>query len=317
MNTKPLLIATAIAAAFAVGPIALAQDTGSDAGTTTGTTTGSTTGSAAGSTAGTTADAAADAAALASVPPESLAERFADLAGSTDAASQVVAGLRSGGDFSITRDVETVQPDGSIVIETVETAVANANDAMGFGEINNALTLADALVESGAFADVGAALGDPDGILQLRADGLGWGEIAQELGFNLGALVSAHAGPAGTGAVRAGLDEAAGVAVDAAGTGLGIAADAAGTRAGVAAGSATAVDARLQAGAGRDVAADARVNARIDAGARADGAGRPASVGRPLLPERPVSLDRPTAIDLPVSIERPQRPERPQRGGGR
>ena len=50
--------------------------------------------------------------------------------------------------------------------------------------------------------------------------------------------------------------------------------------------------------------ADARVNARVDAGASVSG--RPVGVGQVLRPERPERAERP---------QRPERPTRPIRGG--
>lgn len=210
------------------------------------------------------ADGSADTAATASVPADRLATRYADLVGSTDAAAELVQQLR----------VNT------------ETGAA-----MGYGEIDMTLALAGALVDSGAAADVDAAL---ETVLQLRTDGMGWGEIAQELGFNLGQLISA--GHRADAAVQAdGKAEA----------GLAIAEDAKSrgdvSASGADAGASTAASAKVQADVGRAIAADAKVNARIDAGARGTTSGRPAGVGAPVLPQR---------VQLPVRPDRPQRPGR-------
>jgi hypothetical protein len=72
--------------------------------------------------------------------------------------------------------------------------------------------MAQALVDAGTYADLQSALSgttttvtNPDGttttstsggVLALRADGMGWGQIAKQLGFNLGELVSASNGHA-------------------------------------------------------------------------------------------------------------------------
>lgn len=282
MKTTRLVLATLIAAALAGSPMAFAVDGSVDTDTAT------------------SSRASADAA----VPTERLATRYAELAGSTDAAAEVVAGLRAGGDFSF-------------LVDDAELLVANPTQGMGYGEINITLAMAEALVDSGAYPDLATALGDPDGVLQLRADGMGWGEIAQQFDLNLGQLVSAGAGTAGRGAAaaNAGIDGIEATAAGAAAAGLAIAADASGGRSEGAArgeggaGASTAADARLQTGAGGAVAADARVNARVDAGLRGGTSGRPETVGRPVLPERPALLDR------PLPIERPLRPERPERGG--
>lgn len=281
MKTTRLLLATLIATALAGSPMAFAVDGGTDVD------------------AATSSRASADAA----VPTERLATRYAELAGSTDAAAEVVAGLRAGGDFSF-------------LVDEAEFLVANPTQGMGYGEIDITLAMAQALVDGGSYPDLATALGDPDGVLQMRADGMGWGEIAQQFDLNLGQLVSAGAGAAGRGAAaaNAGIDGIEATAAGAA-AGLAIAADASGGRSEGAArgegsaGAGTAAEARLQAGAGGAVAADARVNARVDAGLRGGTSGRPEAVGRPVLPERPALLDR------PLPIERPLRPERPERGG--
>lgn len=193
MNATPryLLLPVALSfALFAVMP-AFAQDTGSD-------------------------DAIV---AEASVPADRLAERYAELAGSPEAAADLVSQLRSGGDFTVTETVTTpvLDANGDPVLDangnpqttttTVERTIANPNGPMGYGEINITLSMAQALLDAGAYPDLQSALTgtvttvtNPDGtttttssggVLAMRADGMGWGQIANELGFKLGALVSA------------------------------------------------------------------------------------------------------------------------------
>lgn len=175
----------------------------------------------------------------------------------------------------------------------------------GQGEAAISDALANALVETGAAADMDLATA---AVLDLRAQGMGWGEVARELGFNLGHEVSAvrsegratAARASGTvdtaveGAVVAAADETAPVTVDI-------------DNNGVRAGADTAASARAQGEVGRAVAADARVNARVDAGASVSG--RPVGVGQVLRPERPERAER------PQRPQRPERPTRPIRGG--
>jgi hypothetical protein len=185
MNPKPkhlLLSATLAAALFATVP-AFAADSGSDAAVV----------------------------AEATVPAARLADRYAELAGSEQAATDLVSELRTGGDFTVTQDVTTTttNPDGTTTTttSTVDTTIANPNGPMGYGEINITLAMAQALVDSGASPDLQSALTGTTttvtnadgttttttsgGVLAMRADGMGWGQIAKKLGFNLGELVSA------------------------------------------------------------------------------------------------------------------------------
>lgn len=182
MTTSMKLLPLALAAAlFAMTPV-LAQDAGDDA-----------------------------VVAEASVPKTKLVDRYTDLAGSSEAAEDLVSDLRTGGDFTVTEEVTTTttNPDGTTTTttSTVERTIVNPNGPMGWGEVNITLSLAQALVDSGAAADLETALTGAtttvtnpdgtttttttDGVLAMRADGMGWGAIAKELGFNLGSLISA------------------------------------------------------------------------------------------------------------------------------
>lgn len=185
MNAKPryLLLSAALAAAlFATAPV-LAQDSDTDA----------------------------EVVAEATVPAERLAERYTELAGSPEAATELVNQLRGGEDFIITEEVTTTttNADGTTTTttSTVERTVVNPNGPMGYGEVNITLAMAQALVDGGVYADLESALTGTSttvtnedgtttttvegGVLAMRADGMGWGQIAKELGFNLGTLVSA------------------------------------------------------------------------------------------------------------------------------
>lgn len=179
----PLLLSIAIGAALLAAVPAFAQSTGDDTTVI----------------------------AKASVPQSRLVSRYTDLAGSDAAATDLVNDLRTGVDFSVTTDVTTTvtNADGTTTTTTapVTTTIANPNGAMGWGEVNITLSLAQALLDSGAATDLQSALTgttttvtNPDGtittttaggVLAMRADGMGWGQIAKELGFNLGTLISA------------------------------------------------------------------------------------------------------------------------------
>jgi hypothetical protein len=112
---------------------------------------------------------------------EQLIERYTELAGSKKNATSLVTGLRDGKEVKLTQGTSTVT-------FTPQTG------KMGYGNIDNALALAQASLggsptptELKSVLTGGTVNNVPyDGILNLRASGMGWGVIAQELGFKLG-----------------------------------------------------------------------------------------------------------------------------------
>ena len=138
-------------------------------------------------------------AALAQSEPQ-LIGRYTELAGSKQNATSLVTGLRDGKEIRLSngRTVETFTPP---------------TGKMGYGNIDNALALAqESLADQGITkptpAQLEAALmGDAtlklEGILQMRADGKGWGQIAQSLGFKLGDVKRSDHAPAKTERVSA------------------------------------------------------------------------------------------------------------------
>jgi hypothetical protein len=106
---------------------------------------------------------------------DQLIERYTELAGSKENATSLVTGLRDGKEVKLTQGTSTAT-------FTPETA------KMGYGNVDNALALAQASLKDKGIteptpAQLQAALTD---LLKLRASGMGWGVIAQELGFKLG-----------------------------------------------------------------------------------------------------------------------------------
>lgn len=195
-------------------------------------------------------------------PTERLADRHGEAAGSTESAIGLVTGLRAGGDFTLG-----------------DTLVTNPNEAMGYGEVDIALSIASALVESGAYADLASALGGD--VLAMRAEGMGWGEIAAALDFNLGQLMSAGRRPSGAGETEASAEADASL--------------------GIAGNANASANANAQVGLDRAAAARANTGGGIGIGARPE---RPAIPARPALPERAAAPPR------------PEPPPRPGRGGG-
>ena len=109
-----------------------------------------------------------------------LTEKYATLAGSQANAKILVNGLRDGTDFKI----------GS-------TSFDPPTGKMGYGNVNIALSLAEkSLADQGIMKPTAAQLESAligtsakPGILALRADGKGWGQIANSMGFRLGELM--------------------------------------------------------------------------------------------------------------------------------
>jgi hypothetical protein len=134
--------------------------------------------------------------------PERLSARYTALAGSETNAKSLVAGLRDGTDVKLTSGAAT-------------TTIDPPTGKMGYGNVNIALALAEANLKEQGIAQptaeqLKAALNggtitsssgktvQMSGVLQMRASGKGWGEIAHVLGFKLGDIVrSAKADGAG------------------------------------------------------------------------------------------------------------------------
>ncbi|MFL6574351.1 MAG: hypothetical protein ACJ8G4_21550, partial [Burkholderiales bacterium] len=112
---------------------------------------------------------------------QQLVERYTELAGSTQNSTALVTGLRDGSVIKLT--------SGNTV-----TTIDLPTQKMGFGNVDNALALTQASLEKQGITNA-----TPEqlktalvGVLDLRAAGQGWGEIAHSLGFNLGEIKSAQ-----------------------------------------------------------------------------------------------------------------------------
>ena len=155
-----------------------------------------------------------------------IASNFASLAGSEENALALVNALRTGDAVKL-----TYPPTGTGTTPTIST-IDPPTGNMGWGNVKIALALAqDQLARAGianpTAGQLQAALNggtvsvkNPDGtttttqlrgVLQMRVDGMGWGEIAQATGTKVGPVVSqlkmAHAKvatiPAGTASTTA------------------------------------------------------------------------------------------------------------------
>lgn len=133
-----------------------------------------------------------------------LAATYSGFAGSDANAQALVNGLRDG--TSITLNTTTTHPDGTT--STTATTFQPATGKLGYGEVNISLALAkdelaklgitdptadqiEAALNGGSITLADGSTQDLQGVLALRADGQGWGQIAKTMGVNLGAIVSA------------------------------------------------------------------------------------------------------------------------------
>ena len=108
---------------------------------------------------------------------QQLVERYSDFAGSPANAKALVTGLRDSSSITLTSGTTT-------------TTIDPPTQKMGYGNIDNALSLAQAALQKQGITDP-----TPEqlksglmGVLQMRAGGAGWGEIAHSMGFKLGEL---------------------------------------------------------------------------------------------------------------------------------
>ncbi|CAM0997284.1 Cell surface protein [Rhodanobacter sp. Root179] len=131
-----------------------------------------------------------------------LSTAFTGFAGSDANAQALVSGLRDGSE--ITLDDVITNADGTTT--TTSTTFTPATGQMGYGNVKIALSLAEATLAKDGITDptateVEAALNggtlmladgtsiDMKGVLAQRADGAGWGQIAQAEGFKLGEVM--------------------------------------------------------------------------------------------------------------------------------
>jgi len=123
-----------------------------------------------------------------------IAADFEPFAGSNENATALVTGLRNGSEVTLTQEG---QPSATFTPPT---------KPMGYGNVSTTLALAkyqlaqqgitqptpeqlSTALNGGTITVDGKSM-DYQGVLQMRADGMGWGQIAQQLGTKLGPVVS-------------------------------------------------------------------------------------------------------------------------------
>ncbi|AYH45481.1 hypothetical protein [Azoarcus sp. DN11] len=223
---------------------------------------------------------------------ESMAKDFSPLVGSQTDALALIQGLHTG-------TAVVLQP-GSTATPESRPVTVTPTAPMGYGNVFITLALAQAsLTQAGitkpTSAELAAALTGGtivvngqatnfQGILTMRAAGMGWGKIAQENGFKLGRVISA---------IKSGNERVA---------------------------QSIRSDARAEHRASQAEKAEQRGNSDAAARAeRAEKAERPSRpekververaerVERPERPERPERIERPERVERPEKVERPTR----------
>jgi antitoxin (DNA-binding transcriptional repressor) of toxin-antitoxin stability system len=123
-----------------------------------------------------------------------VAAGFQSFAGSRENSTALVTGLRNGSEVTLT---QTGEPSATFT---------PATKPMGYGNVSTSLSLAKYQLAqqgitnptpeqlqtalNGGTITYGGKRVDYQGVLQMRADGMGWGQIAQQLGTKLGPVVS-------------------------------------------------------------------------------------------------------------------------------
>lgn len=178
-----LLLACCMAAAC---PAAHAEET---ATTTTTTTT-------------TSASTSTTAVGTSSTTEGKLSAEFANFLGGEQQASAVVSGLRQGTAFTLdAASTGTATGTGTTATTTTSTTIDPPTGTMGYGNVRITLRLAQAeLNQMGITQPTSEQLSavllggeingtQVNGILTMRADGMGWGQIAKQYGMTVGQIM--------------------------------------------------------------------------------------------------------------------------------
>lgn len=108
---------------------------------------------------------------------DQLIERYTSLAGSKENATSLVDGLRDGKEVTLKRGTAT---------ETFTPPTGK----MGYGNVDNALALAETSLQQKKISNPTPAQLEASvtEVLKLRADGMGWGQIAKRYDTTMGAV---------------------------------------------------------------------------------------------------------------------------------
>jgi len=137
-----------------------------------------------------------------------LASTYTRFAGSDANADALVEGLRNGTSITLDTTTTITNGDGSTSTTTTPATFQPATGKLGYGNVNIVLALAqnqlatmgitdptadeiEAALNGGTVTLANGSTQTLQGVLALRAQGEGWGQIAHTLGFKLGDVVSA------------------------------------------------------------------------------------------------------------------------------
>jgi hypothetical protein len=138
-----------------------------------------------------------------------LTAEFSGFLGGEAQASSVVSGLRQGTAFDLVTETTTTDPTTNVTSTTTTTTTIDPpTGTMGYGNVRIALRLAQAELNQLGITEatpeqLSAMLlgGDingtqVNGILTMRAEGMGWGQIAQQYGTTVGQIMGKGAAQA-------------------------------------------------------------------------------------------------------------------------
>ena len=123
-----------------------------------------------------------------------IASDFQSFAGSEKNATALVTGLRNGTEITLTqrghRPATFTPPTQPMGYGNVSTSLGLAQYQLAQQGITHPTPTQLAAALNGGTIYVNGQRVTFDGVLQMRADGMGWGQIAQQLGTKLGPVVS-------------------------------------------------------------------------------------------------------------------------------
>src|SRR5258708_1387055 len=126
-------------------------------------------------------------AAVAQKNTDGLTEKYVSLAGSEENSESLVSGLRDGKTVKLSGGTTFTPPTGKMGNGNIDIALSLAREKLRHQGITNPTSeqLKTALIGDG----------QNPGILKQRADGMGWGQIAQSQGVKLGDIMRADKAP--------------------------------------------------------------------------------------------------------------------------